>query len=93
MKKIAGFLLLSIGAGGACLAQTADTATILGGVTDASGAAVSGAVVELTDQSSQQTRRQTANTVSQYAIASVAPGTCINVTATAPDFASPSSRT
>src|SRR5580658_1907974 len=78
-------LLFSMGAGSACLAQTADTATIIGAVTDASGAAVSGAVVELTDLSGQQTRRQKANTVGQYTIASVAPGT-YRLSATASGF-------
>ncbi len=84
-RPVIEVLLFLIGVGSACLAQTSDTATIIGAVTDSSGAAVSGAVIELTDQSSRQTRRQTANAEGQYTITSVLPGT-YRVSATAPGF-------
>ncbi|HJT88527.1 MAG TPA: carboxypeptidase-like regulatory domain-containing protein, partial [Bryobacteraceae bacterium] len=57
-----------------CRAQTSATATIVGQVTDASGSAIPGASIELTDLSSKQTRRQPANAMGQYTISGVVPG-------------------
>jgi protocatechuate 3,4-dioxygenase beta subunit len=53
-------------------AQTA--ATVIGTITDPSGAAVAGATVELTDASRHETRRQTANSAGEYSITGVLPG-------------------
>ena len=82
-KLIASFLLIA--AATMCRAQTSDTATIVGAVTDPSGAAIAGAVIELVDQSSHQTRRQTASQEGQYTITSVLPGG-YRISATAPGF-------
>jgi hypothetical protein len=83
--KVLELLVFLTAAGSVGMAQTSDTATMIGAVTDASGAAISGAVIELVDQSSQQTRRQTANAEGQYTITSVLPG-AYRVSATAPGF-------
>lgn len=56
-------------------AQTAVTATVLGTVTDPSGAAVAGAVVELKDESRHETRRQNTNSQGAYSMSGVTPGT------------------
>ncbi|MCS6951775.1 MAG: carboxypeptidase-like regulatory domain-containing protein [Bryobacteraceae bacterium] len=56
-------------------AQTSTTATVVGTVTDASGGIIAGATVELTELSSNQTRRTTTNDVGQYVVSSVQPGT------------------
>jgi hypothetical protein len=82
-KLIASLLVLT--AAIVCRAQTSDTATIIGSVTDPSGAAIAGAVIELTDQSSHQSRRQTASLEGQYTITSVLPGS-YRISATAPGF-------
>jgi Carboxypeptidase regulatory-like domain len=84
-KKVAALLIFLTIAGRVCRAQTSDTATIIGAVTDASGAGISGAVIELVDQSSRQTRRRTANAEGQYTVTSVLPG-AYRVSATAPGF-------
>ena len=65
--------------------QTAATATIVGTVTDPSGGAVPGAVVELTDLARHDTRRQSASEHGEYSISGVAPGT-YSLTANAPGF-------
>ena len=62
------FLLLLNTATILAYGQTSDTATIVGTITDASGAAISSAVVELVDLSNGQARRQTANAEGQYTI-------------------------
>src|SRR5262245_48908487 len=56
-------------------AQTSDTATVAGTVTDSTGAAVNVAAVELVDAASHQTRRQTVNAEGHYTIAGLLPGT------------------
>src|SRR6266568_1042238 len=67
-----------------CRGQTA-AATIVGVVTDASGAAMAKASVELLDHSSQQLRRQPANEAGQYTFAGVLPGS-YRVSASATGF-------
>src|SRR5438034_784359 len=80
-------ILLACGAGAFCIcaAQTSGTATIVGLVTDASGAAIARVSIELLDPSSQQVRRQTANEVGQYTVTGLLPGN-YRVSASAPGF-------
>ncbi len=59
----------------ALLAQTSTTATVVGTVSDPTGALVSGATVELRDIATNQTRSTTTNDVGQYILTSVLPGT------------------
>ena len=56
-------------------AQTSTSATIVGIVTDSSGAVVAGANVELADQSTNASRKTTSNDVGQYIMPNVPPGT------------------
>ncbi len=57
------------------LAQTSTTATVVGTVTDPTGALVAGATVELTDKSTNQVRSSVTNDVGQYTVTSLLPGT------------------
>ena len=58
----------------ALFAQSASTSTLTGDVTDASGAVVSGADVDLTDTSTNNTQRTTSNQAGHYVFPSVQPG-------------------
>src|SRR5260221_2517018 len=73
IRTYGAILLLWNGLAIECRGQTA-AATIVGVVTDASGAAMAKASVELLDHSSQQLRRQPANEAGQYTFAGVLPG-------------------
>src|SRR5229473_6868574 len=84
-RKIVRLVLCGAGAVCICAAQTSGTATIVGQVTDASGAAIARASIELLDPSSQQVRRQPANEVGQYTMTGLLPGN-YRVSATAPGF-------
>jgi hypothetical protein len=55
-------------------AQATSTASITGTVTDASGAVVPGAVIELTDPGTGQTYKTVSNQVGSYTISDIAPG-------------------
>ncbi|MGH9937267.1 MAG: carboxypeptidase-like regulatory domain-containing protein, partial [Blastocatellia bacterium] len=65
--------VLALGISVATSAQT--TATISGAITDANGAVVSGAEVELLDTATGQSRKATTNADGRYLFPSVAPGT------------------
>ncbi len=54
--------------------QTSTTATIIGTVTDSTGALVSGATVDLVDTSNNTSRKTTSNEVGQYTLPNVQPG-------------------
>ncbi len=84
-RKIVILLVCGAGAVCICAAQTSGTATIVGLVTDASGAAIARASIELLDPSSQQVRRQPANEVGQYTVTGLLPGT-YRVSASAAGF-------
>jgi hypothetical protein len=56
-------------------AQTSDTATVVGAVSDTTGAAISVATVALVDLAHNQTRRQSVNAEGQYTINGIIPGT------------------
>ena len=56
-------------------AQTADTALVLGTVTDAAGAVVPDATVSLTNTATTETKTVTTNSVGQYVFPNIAPGT------------------
>ncbi len=56
------------------LAQTSATATVSGTVTDAQGAAVSGADVDLVDTATNQSRKQKTNDAGHFLFPSVKPG-------------------
>ncbi|MGH9465741.1 MAG: carboxypeptidase-like regulatory domain-containing protein [Terriglobales bacterium] len=66
-------------------AQTASSGTIIGVITDPSGAAVPGAPVTLLDQATQQMRATISNGSGRYSFVGVAPGT-YTVTAQARGF-------
>src|SRR5438874_2655793 len=85
MRIIIRVLLCLPTAAGVCAAQTSGTATIVGVVTDGSGAAIAKASIELLDASSQQVRRQPVNEVGQYTVTGVLPGN-YRVSASAPGF-------
>ena len=55
-------------------AQTSTTATIVGTVTDSSGATVAGSIIEVVDNSTNVSRRTTSNEVGQYTMPNVLPG-------------------
>jgi Predicted outer membrane protein len=84
-RRIRRLLLWSAGAVCISAAQTSGTATIVGLVTDASGAAIAGASIELLDASSRQVRRQPANDVGQYTVTGLLPAN-YRVSASAPGF-------
>jgi len=56
-------------------AQTATTGLVLGTVTDAGGAVVPGATVELINTATNETKTATTNAAGEYALPNVAPGT------------------
>lgn len=66
-------------------AQTASTGTILGIVTDASGAVVAGAQVTIAEKATNSTQTLTTNDVGQYTFVNVLPGT-YRLTVTAAGF-------
>jgi len=75
-------LVLALGVSVAVYAQTSATATITGNITDANGAALSGAEVELFDLSTNQSQKLVTNNEGQYSFPRVLPGTYkISVTA------------
>src|SRR5260370_6155981 len=84
-RGIVRLLLCGAGAVCICAAQTSGTATIVGLVTEPSGAAIARASIELLDPSSRQVRRQPANEVGQYTVTGVLPGN-YRVSASAPGF-------
>ncbi len=57
------------------MAQTLDTGTVVGVVTDPSGAIVTGATIELQDVTTKATRTTTTNDAGHYAFVGVKPGT------------------
>jgi Carboxypeptidase regulatory-like domain len=67
------FLLLCLGAVPVC-AQSTNTGTIVGSVTDQSGAVISGAAVTLTDANTRSARRETTNEAGRYVFVDVNPG-------------------
>ena len=67
------------------LAQTATTTTVSGMVTDATGAAVAGATVKLTDTATNTERTVTSDSVGRYNFYAVNPG-LLKVTVTAQGF-------
>lgn len=81
-----GFFLLSmlVWAGGAA-AQTVATATVLGTISDQTGAVIAGAKVKLINVSTNVTQDTTANAAGQYTFPSVTPGT-YSVTVTMSGF-------
>jgi hypothetical protein len=68
------FLLLCLGAVPVC-AQSTSTGTIVGAVTDQSGAVVAGATVTLTDPSTKTSRNAATNDAGRYIFVDVGPGT------------------
>ncbi|HWQ36237.1 MAG TPA: carboxypeptidase regulatory-like domain-containing protein [Blastocatellia bacterium] len=66
-------------------AQTASTSTVSGTITDATGAVIAGAEVEMTDLATNQSRKVVTNAAGQYQFPSIPPGT-YKVTATAKGF-------
>ncbi len=70
---------------GRASAQTSTTATVLGTVTDPSGAVIAGAQISLTDTETGITQKTTANAAGQYVFPSVRPGT-YSLTATSQGF-------
>jgi hypothetical protein len=79
------FLLSMVVWVGRAQAQTAATATVIGTVTDPTGAVVAGAKVALTNISTNSTLNTTANAAGQYTFPSVTPGT-YRITATMTGF-------
>ncbi len=65
--------------------QTAATGTLIGEVTDPSGAAVNGALIEAVDTSHSQARQARTNESGQYTVTGLLPGT-YKVSAAAPGF-------
>ncbi|MBM3813624.1 MAG: carboxypeptidase regulatory-like domain-containing protein [Acidimicrobiia bacterium] len=55
--------------------QTSTTATIVGTISDSTGAVISGATVELVDVSTNQSRKAASNDAGQYIFPNVVPGT------------------
>src|SRR5215831_2626394 len=74
MRTLLRFILVSNLAGAAVSAQTSDSATVVGIVTDMTGAAVTAAAVEVVDLSNHQTRRQIVNAEGRYTISGMLPG-------------------
>lgn len=81
------FLFLLCAVGGAALAgaQTASSGSVLGSVTDASGAAIPGAQLELKNSATNLVLRQGTNISGGYVFSSVEPGT-YTLTVSAPGF-------
>ncbi len=74
-SAIAVVLLAALASIAPAWAQTASTALVLGTVTDAAGAVVPGATVDLTNTATNETKRITTNAEGQYAFPNVPPGT------------------
>src|SRR5712691_1369019 len=88
MKKLNRSLLVFCGllaAGVALEAQTANTATLSGAVTDSTGGVVPGARIELVETGNGVRRSQTSNDTGQYVFQSMSPGR-YQVTATKAGF-------
>src|ERR1051326_4176565 len=66
---IAGFLTIQV------KAQSASTGTVIGTVTDPSGAVVPAAVIDMTDVATGISRKAIANSAGQYSFPGVQPGT------------------
>lgn len=80
------FVLLALLSGSVLLnAQVANTGTVLGVVTDPSGAVVPGAEIRLVDSATGEVRSATTNEAGQYVFVAVKPGT-YSVTVSAPGF-------
>jgi hypothetical protein len=77
--------MLSGAAAALIWAQTSDTATVVGIVTDATGAAVPAAAVTFIDLASNQARHQGVNAEGRYTISGIPPGT-YRITAEATGF-------
>ena len=75
-KKFSAICLFFIAFACSSLArgQSTDTGTVVGVVTDSSGAVVPGATVTLTDTSTGASRNTTTNEAGRYVIVNVAPG-------------------
>lgn len=87
-KHVTGVMLLVLGGMLYCAplaAQTSNTGTVIGLVTDPSGAAVPGAPIQLTDQATHQVRATSTNVQGRYSFVGVAPGVYA-LTATATGF-------
>ena len=69
-----GLLAALLSAAAPAGAQTADTALVLGTITDPGGAVVPGATVDLTSTATNETRTAATNAEGQYVFANVAPG-------------------
>ncbi len=74
MKALALLVLALACLPGLVLGQTASTGTVLGTVTDPTGAVVAGAQVELRNTATDETRTQPSNTAGQYVFPGVRPG-------------------
>src|SRR5271157_6008301 len=84
MRTLAAILMVST-LSGILWAQTASTGTVLGLVTDPTGAVVPGATVELEDAATKAVRSMTTNTAGRYVFVALPPGT-YSVRATARGF-------
>lgn len=84
IRRTGLFVLFTLCFAAVCLAQL-DTASIVGTVTDASGAVVPGAAVSIQNLGTSATVRLTTDSSGAFAAPSLAVGT-YKVTATAPGF-------
>lgn len=86
MARFAGVcVLFGLLAAGPLSAQTANSGTVIGVVTDPSGAVVPGAAIELQDSATSQTRAAVSNGRGRYSFIGVSPGT-YSLTAVATGF-------
>src|SRR5690348_17836293 len=89
MGRVGVTALLALGLGTMLAAplgaQTANTGTVIGVITDPSGAVVPHAPITLTDQATQQVRATLTNGSGRYSFVGVVPGT-YTVTVKAPGF-------
>src|SRR5215831_4622362 len=74
MRTFHSLAMLSAMAAALIRAQTSDTATVVGIVTDTTGAAVPAAAVTFTDLGSNQARHQVVNAEGRYTITGIPPG-------------------
>ncbi|MFN7944893.1 MAG: carboxypeptidase-like regulatory domain-containing protein [Blastocatellia bacterium] len=84
-RCLSAIFLLAVLIPVSALAQTATTTTVSGMVTDATGAAVAGATVKLTDTTTNTERTVTTDTVGRYNFYAVSPG-LLKLTVTAQGF-------